>query len=321
MSLFHSRRRARREAAEWVARLGGGAGERDHAAFRSWYDADRRNAEAYDRMAAIWSAAGKLSQPAPTVRQARPRASRNMIFAIAASVVAVAAIAFFLRGASPGSLQPATSYATNRGELREFVLPDGSRVMLDAGSRVELAFSESERRIFLRAGRARFSVAHDARPFVVLAGEDQIIATGTVFDVSLLDHKLSVVLLEGRVEVRQARGAAPRAITRLTAGHRLVIQGQTAPVSLPIAPRDTSWASRMLEFDDVPLEEAVAMANRYSQTQIRLDGDAVRRLRVTGAYRAGDAAGLARGFAAAFGLQLSTDADGQIRLSRPTPAR
>jgi transmembrane sensor len=193
--------------------------------------------------------------------------------------------------------------------------------MLDAGSRVEIAFSAAERRLFLREGRARFSVAHEARPFIVQAGQDQVVATGTVFDVSVLDNRLSVVLLEGSVEIRQSRGPAPPAVRRLMAGHRLVLEERGEAATAPIARGDTSWANRMLEFDDLPLGQAVEMANRYSVTQIRVEEDAVRRLRVTGAYRAGDAAGLARGLAAAFDLRLSTDPDGNPRLSREAPAR
>jgi ferric-dicitrate binding protein FerR (iron transport regulator) len=56
MAFFRTRGRIRREAADWLARLGGGADEESHAAFRRWYDADPRHAEAYDRMAAICSA-------------------------------------------------------------------------------------------------------------------------------------------------------------------------------------------------------------------------------------------------------------------------
>lgn len=322
MSFFHSRRRVRREAAAWVARLGGGTGEQDHAAFRSWYEADRRNAETYDRMAAIWSASGQLAKAPPRERGTPAPTRRGFVFAIAASVLAVVAIAFLLQGGAPwGADEPPLSYATARGELREVALPDGSRIMLDAGSRIELAFSATERRLFLREGRARFSVAHEARPFIVQAGQDQVLATGTVFDVSLLGNRLAVVLLQGSVEIRQSRGAAPPITRRLTAGHRLVLQDRGAAATAPVARGDTAWASRMLEFDDLPLGQAVEMANRYSSTQIRVDDDAVRRLRITGAYRAGDSRGLARSLAATFGLRLSTDPDGNIRLSRGAPAR
>lgn len=323
MWIFGSRQRIRREAAEWVARLGGGAGESDHAAFRAWYDADRRNAEAYDRMAAIWSASGQLPMPAPVETGVRTAANRRLAYAVAASVLALAAAALLLmRGPMlGGGTEPAVTYATASGELRQIVLPDGSRVMLDAGSRIELGFSEAERRIVLGEGRARFSVAHEARPFIVQAGPNQVVATGTVFDVSLLNGRLSVVLLEGSVELRQARGPAPPAVHRLTAGRRLVVQGENMPVGAPAARGDTSWARRMLEFDDVPLGEAVETANRYSRVQIRLADDGIRNLRVTGAYRAGDAAGLARSLAAAFDLELTTEPDGTLTLGRRAQTR
>jgi len=323
MGIFRSGSRIRREAAEWVARLGGGADESEHAAFRTWYEADQRNAEAYDRMAAIWSASGQLSRSAAPKADERGWRSRRFGYAVAASVLALVAVALLLmRGPFFGTeAQAPAVYATSRGELRQIVLPDGSRVMLDTVSRIEVAFSDTERRLVLHEGRARFAVAHEARPFIVQAGANQVVATGTLFDVSLLDDRLSVVLLEGTVEVRQTRGSAPPAVRRLEAGNRLVMQGEGAPVSTPAGRGDTSWARRMLEFDDVPLGEAVETANRYSRVQIRLADAQTRSLRVTGAFRAGDAAGLARSLAAAFDLELRTDSDGNLSLSRRASAR
>lgn len=323
MWIFRSRRRIRREAAEWVARLGGGAGESDHVAFRAWYDADPRHGEAYDRMAAIWSAAGKLDRPHSVGRATGSVGRHGFAYAVAASVLALVAVALLLtRGPSPADPSgPAPVYATSRGEIRQVELPDGSRVMLDAGSRLELAFSDAERRLVLREGRARFSVAHERRPFIVQAGTDQVVATGTVFDVSLLESRLSVVLIEGSVEVRQSGQSGPPTVHRLTAGRRLVVQGDSPPASAPSARGDISWADRMLEFDDTPLGQAIGSANRYSRVQIRVEGDGIGSLRVTGAYRAGDAAGLAQSLAAAFDLDLRTAPDGTITLSRRAPGR
>lgn len=322
MGFFRSSNRINREAAEWLARLGGGAGESDHAGFRAWYEADLRNAEAYDRMAALWSASGQLSMPEEVDVEARTGGGRRFGYAIAASVVALAAITLLLvRGPLFGNgAQPPSVYATTHGELRQIGLPDGSRVTLDAGSRIEVVFSSAERRLILREGRARFAVAHESRPFVVEAGSNQVVATGTLFDVSLLNDQLSVVLLEGSVELRKTQGSTA-STHRLTAGHRLIIQGGGSPISAPAARGDTSWAQRMLEFDDVPLEEAVEAANRYAAVQIRLADDRVRGLRVTGAYRAGDSTGLARSLAAAFDLQVRTEADGSLTLSRRPAAR
>jgi transmembrane sensor len=71
----------------------------------------------------------------------------------------------------------------------------------------------------------------------------------------------------------------------------------------------------MLQFDGTPLAEAVALANRYSERQIILAGN-LNALRVTGAFRAGDTAGLAKALAAALSLSLQQRADGNLILSR-----
>jgi transmembrane sensor len=79
----------------------------------------------------------------------------------------------------------------------------------------------------------------------------------------------------------------------------------------------SDWTRGMLQFDGTPLSEAVALANRYSDRHILLVGG-LGALRVTGAFRAGDTAGLAKALAAAFGLSLQQNADGNLLLSRTT---
>jgi ferric-dicitrate binding protein FerR (iron transport regulator) len=59
---------------------------------------------------------------------------------------------------------------------------------------------------------------------------------------------------------------------------------------------------------------AVAVANRYSNRKIVISDD-IAQLRVTGAFRAGDTAGLAKALATAFDLSLSLDSSGDLILS------
>jgi ferric-dicitrate binding protein FerR (iron transport regulator) len=72
----------------------------------------------------------------------------------------------------------------------------------------------------------------------------------------------------------------------------------------------------MLQFDGIPIEAAVAVANRYSNRKIIISDD-VAQLRVTGAFRAGDTRGLAKALATAFHLSLSLDPGGNLILSNP----
>jgi len=324
MSFFpRTRGRIRREASDWVVRLAQDSSEETLAAFRRWHDADPRHAEAYARIGAIWSDAGRLSR-SPGSDSARadahtepPRAIR---FALAASLAAAVLVSVLLLGSrwlpEPASQQEPVLLAAGVGEIRKVNLPDGSLLTLDSDSRVEAAFTATERRLILRQGRARFQVAHERTPFVVRAGSSEIVATGTLFDVSLIGGRIAVVLLEGSVEVRRAGEQMTRAPTaeRLKPGEKLVVT-ESVPAELKPATRgDTSWPTRMLEFDDTRLDEAAALANRYSKVQLRLGDGRIGGLRVSGAFRAGDVAGLARSLAAAFDLRLLTLADGNLLL-------
>jgi transmembrane sensor len=320
--IFRTRGRIRREAAAWAARLGADDGGRDRGAFDRWYAADPRHAEAYDRMAAIWSASGRTSAAAQPGHEGQHH--RPFRFAMAASLaagIALLALTLLANRWLPGAQQPEgqiLALASARGEIKTVRLPDGSEVVLDSGSRIDARFTGAERRLALREGRARFIVAHESRPFIVSAASNEVIATGTVFDVSLIQDRLAVLLIEGSVEVRQTAGPSSGPAHRLAAGQKLIVERRGPPVRQAAGRGETLWPSRMLEFDDTRLEEAIAMVNRYSATQLRLGDESIRELRVTGAFRAGDVAGFARSLAAAFGLKVQTQPDGGVLLVHST---
>lgn len=313
-----SRLRISREASDWVVRLADHPGAEDQAAFRRWRDADPRHAEAYGRIVAIWNQAGQLSpRSGSAVPGARtPERPRTAGRALAASLAAMALISALLLGSrllpGSGSQPQPMRLAAAAGEIRTIDLPDGSRVTLDSASRVDATFSNAQRALTLVEGRARFQVAHEARPFVVRASSSEVVATGTLFDVSLIGGRTDVVLLQGSVEVRTREGR--RTIGRLKAGQKLTL-AHARPIERRQATKaDAAWPTRMLEFDNMRLDEAAALANRYSRRQLRLGDGRVRALRVSGAFRAGDVAGFARSLAAAFDLRIVIQEDGSLLL-------
>lgn len=296
----------------------------DRAAFERWRDADPRHAEAYDRIAAIWNQAGRLSRsPAAGKVQAdtRPGRPRALGFALAASLAAVVLVTSLLLGSrwlpSSAPERSAMVFAAAVGEIKEVDLPDGSRLTLDSASRVEAAFTEAERKLTLREGRARFQVAHETRPFVVRAGTSEVVATGTLFDVSLIGGRTTVLLLEGSVEVRAKDDR--RKLERLAPGQKLILAASAPAERRPAARGEAAWPTRMLEFDDTRLDEAAALANRYGKVQLRLGDERIRGLRVSGAFRAGDVAGFAQSLATAFDLRVVRQPDGILLLVDASP--
>jgi transmembrane sensor len=205
--------------------------------------------------------------------------------------------------------------------IRSIGLADGSVVTLDAGSAIEVAFTADARRLVLRRGRARFSVAHDGRPFTVAAGGGETVARGTVFDVALApDGGVGVALWRGVVDVSpavSAGAAVPPAARRLAAGeslgykHGRLLGAATRP---PVG--GAAWADGAGEFDNVSLGFVVGRANHGAARPIRLGDPALGLLRVSGRFDTRDADRLAHDLARLFDLRAERGPDA-ILLTRP----
>lgn len=196
-------------------------------------------------------------------------------------------------------------------------LSDGSTVTLDAKSKVRFAFTSKARVIWLDGGRARFSVAHDGRSFIVYAGGGTVTATGTLFDVSM-DHDgmVQVALIEGSVNI-QPIAAASSMPRELVAGNMIGF-GPRAAVS-PITALDRArarWIGGMQEFDGAPLSQIVAAANLYGSRPIIVQGDDLRSMPVSGRFRLDTPERLAVNLARILDLSVARNESGALILHR-----
>lgn len=196
-------------------------------------------------------------------------------------------------------------FETAVGEIRQVSLPDGSGMTLDTDTKVAVTLGHDRRQVMLRQGRARFVVAReDRRPFVVEAGESRVVGHEGSFDVALHDGVATVQPIDGSVTLQDRGGGAASVPLRLAAGQAILISADGSRVPRQPGRSAALWPRGVLEFDNTPLGQAIAEANRYSHAQIRLAEPSLARLRVNGTFRAGDSEGLARSLAAAFGLRL-----------------
>lgn len=318
------------QASEWFARMRGPEAEESRQAFDRWHD-DPANARAYAEIEAVWSLAG-ASRPAQSRQQSgrlTPQASdrgaatrswKGPVLAAAAVALAMVVIALLLSGygRSDPHGQPLAAYASKVGQIRTVVLADGSRVTLDTASRIVPSFSGRERRVTLVGGRGRFAVAHDEeRPFIVIAGHREVIARGTVFDVRFDGRNLEVTLLEGKVDIEQSgHDAGSGTPIRLTPGKRAVIDEGGKGPRIEVAPPVASWTEGMISADDTPLADLVREANRYSAAPVVLAESGLGGVRVSGAFKPGDAEALGAALAEALDLSVSSHPDGSVILAR-----
>ncbi|WP_240931664.1 FecR family protein [Azotobacter chroococcum] len=97
--------------------------------------------------------------------------------------------------------------STATGERRRFVLADGSSVLLNAQSRVDVDFDSGRRRLQLRRGALLAEVTADARrPFVVETPFGRVQALGMRFSVALGERDATVWVQEAQVRLESRSG-------------------------------------------------------------------------------------------------------------------
>jgi transmembrane sensor len=305
------------EAAAWHARLGAkSVTTQTIEEFFAWRR-DPLNDAAYRKVEAMWERARDL-QGSPVIAKAMDEAlgrrrERRALQPVLVGAGALAAVLVLAVGTA-NWLQARSQFATAVGEERRLQLADGSAVQLDTASSVRIRFSGGERRVVLEAGRALFTVAHEAdRPFIVESGEAEVRAVGTVFDVRRSGDAVVVSMVEGVVEVSQGavRGRSPE---RIGAGEQLRI-GAGAQSTRQIDPATaTSWVRNRLIFRDAPLHEAVAEVNRYLVAKIELAPDAPQTSPVSGVFHTGDREAFVAAAAMLLNLDVDRRSDGSVRL-------
>ena len=177
------------EATRWFWRLQGGAATpEDRRAFEDWCNADPRHAAAYDEACEVWDAVGELDDlrelaTAPDFGRRESRrffagglvgaaaSRRSAVYAALAAGLALALMLPAVFYAQPAWLLP-NVHATRIAESAEIALPDGSAAELAPKSRLKVAYSDCERRVFLDTGDAFFEVRNgDARSFFFSSGD------------------------------------------------------------------------------------------------------------------------------------------------------
>lgn len=317
------------DAAAWVARLGSDQRTRaDDEAFEAWLAADPAHASQYAEHAELWDGLQALSGDAEAraallggevmaLPPPKPAISRRAALT-GFGTAAAASLAVF---ATPGIDRLRGVHRTRRGEQRQVLLADGSRLMLDTDTRIDVDFSYSQRRIVLEKGRAHFKVAKDAaRPFRVFVGDDEVRALGTAFDVRKDRGVAKVTLEEGSVAVYRA--ASPR-VDGVRAPSAVLKPGQQAKLA-PAQPvkvaavdlsREQAWRFGRMILDNAPLGEAVDDLNRYGGRRVVLADPALGAVKVSGVFHTRDPEAFVEAITAAFPVRLAQETRGELVLA------
>lgn len=324
------RRDIERSARQWVVLLHSGkANDASRRMFAAWLRADPAHAAAYRDCEQLMEDVGHISQNMPARPRPAARPQRSFAWAgpMAAAFLAAACLAtvgLFASKALVGADHPVVE--TQIAEIREVVLPDGSRVTLGARSRITTHFTENLRLVSLVEGEAFFDVApNKARPFYVQAGDRLVRVVGTRFDVKQSADEVQVSVAEGKVEVMKGRDAQLTERNRpvlaksvLKAGDQVAAQiGREDLEWSAIAPdKAAPWRSGWLSYEDASLAEIISDANRYSLQQIQLASDDLGDIRVTASFGSENVSQFIEGLEASHEIDADRTDPGRIVLHK-----
>ncbi|MDH0301840.1 MULTISPECIES: FecR family protein [unclassified Pseudomonas] len=274
---------AAEQAIAWMVRLRSGQGDaRQQLLFQQWLVQDAANAAAWEQLQRGLGRHYDVVRRAPgALRDAllQPQIGRRDLVRGLAGLGLLGGGFWFAAGSDTGRMFSA-DLRTGRGERRSMSLADGSRLMLNADSAVDLDFNAARRLLRLYRGALVVQVAADpARPFIVRSAQGDVRALGTRFMVEQLGDATRVVVLEHAVRTSLPGGAE----LDLTQGQAAMLHARRIEPLPAGQGYRADWVDGRLSVLDEPLATVIEALRPYRGGFIRVSPK-VRELRVQGVF-------------------------------------
>jgi transmembrane sensor len=278
-------RRVAREAARWFICLQStGVDDSQRQACARWR-AEHPDHERAWQLAEGFSARARLipgDLAQETLGRLTSLSRRRATKALAVLIMAGPAALLAQRSGSWQQLAADERSAT--GERRQVTLADGTAVLLNTDSAIDIAFTAAHRRVRLVRGEVLISTARDTlgRPFVLETEQGAVQPIGTRFVVRQYPDATQVGVLEGAVQVSTL--AQPEHTVRLDAGQQLRLDRRHIGAPSALQPADTDWSRGVLKAERMRVADFARELSRYRPGLLRCD-PAVAQLQVSGAFQ------------------------------------
>lgn len=283
-----------KEAIAWFTRMNGRPSPAEHRDFEKWLDTSPENRDAFHNVRLLWQKLspsgemsteepdGELQEPLRKIHQLRAARKFNKTGPLIATCLAFLIAGTWLWLVQPNLLEDWNAdFVSARGERREIRLADGSRILMDADTALDVDMSDGERHVRLRRGTAFFDVVHSHSAFVVEAENGEIRVLGTQFDVATREKgRVSVTLASGSIELRNDTNAQ-KLVLKPGESVDYDAQGVGAVRQVPLED-EMSWHQGRFIFNDARLTDVLAQIERYRTGRIVLLGSALGERRVSG---------------------------------------
>ena len=277
-------------AVEWLVELqAADHDEATHEAFQRWLAAHPDHKLAWQHIETINTRFNGLASPlgsavAKAVLTPRRSHKRRQIIKTLAVLLFVGSSGWWAEEKIPWRAWAADEY-TDIGQRRDITLIDGSRVVLNTDTAINVRFTANERRLQLVRGEILVATNQDnasiVRPFIVETAQSELHPLGTRFTIHQQTTSNRLSVFEGAVEIRLRQDINYRHVVQ--AGEQVDFTDQGIQGTRPADDTSTAWSNGMIIASSMRLADFLAELDRYRPGKLNCD-PAVADLRVSGTY-------------------------------------
>ncbi|NML38164.1 DUF4974 domain-containing protein [Chitinophaga sp. G-6-1-13] len=178
-------------------------------------------------------------------------------------------LTYIAQSTTGGATTTYNTLSTPRGKHFKVVLPDGTRVWLNASSslRYPTLFNNAQRKVELD-GEAYFEVAKDAnRPFLVATSQQAVRVLGTSFNVKAYTDEpyTNTSLVEGSISIEPENGGKAAV---LAPGEQATLENSLLRVKKTDPQEGIAWMSDLFYFSNTELSVVLHQLQRWYDVEV-----------------------------------------------------
>ncbi|WP_029146792.1 FecR domain-containing protein [Methylophilus sp. 5] len=173
-------------------------------------------------------------------------------------------------------------YSTDTGELKTLALADGTQIVLNTNSAIDVNLTHTARTVTLRYGEIMVTTGHlpgERRVFQLATNHGNIEPIGTQFNVRHLENSIAVAVLQGAVKIMPHHS---QAVTLQAGMHTTFSSHHTEPAT-PASANAGAWRKGLLFANNMRLADLTQELARYRPGFIHCDST-VADFRISGVF-------------------------------------
>ncbi|MGQ7870997.1 FecR family protein [Sunxiuqinia sp. sy24] len=279
--------------------LNGDCSQEDERNLLAWINESPDNKKKFLELKDTWDASLKTSsrETEQLLQFYKRQASKKQIRIIPTWVYGLSAAAILMLGLliggilpsslSPGIKQQVESFYVPQGSRSELILADGTKVKLNADSRLTVSpdFSAKNRLVRLE-GEAYFEVQSDkAHPFTVQTDKFDVLVTGTKFNISshAEDRQISTTLSEGSVQLSTIN----KQVIYLNPGEKVSFDQKTMkPMQEKVSVEaELAWVNGDFVFKGIHFADLIKRLERWYNVKLNYQSTALEAMVYSGSFK------------------------------------